>query len=316
MTVLITGATGFAGSYLTEFLLSAGKRVFGLVHKESSHQLPPNHDRFIALPGDILSLEDVSGAYQIAQPEVVYHLAGQPSPMLSWRSPDRTFAINTGGTANILRSACQYGKPRVVVVTSAHIYDHTESKAEIVTENTIPAPVDPYGISKWAAGKLAQAYFQSHALPAIEACPFNHIGPRQTRGFVVPDFASQVASIKLGLKMPVIKVGNLSAERDFTDVRDVVRAYHALGEKGKAGEKYLVCSGKAVPIQELLDRLLTIAGIEVSVEIDAERYRPVDVKSVAGSYSKLMAQTGWMPKVSLERSLRDVYEEWLERLSE
>jgi len=316
MTILITGATGFAGSYLTELLLTAGEKVFGLIHQASSHQLPPEDDRFTALPGDILSFEDVSEAYQISQPEVVYHLAGQPSPMLSWTSPDRTFAINCGGTANILRAACQYGKPRVVVVTSAHIYDHTESSAELVTENTIPAPVDPYGISKWAAGKLANAYFKSHALPAIEACPFNHIGPRQTRGFVVPDFASQVASIKLGIRTPVIKVGNLSAERDFTDVRDVVRAYYALGEKGKAGEKYLVCSGKAVPIQELLDRLLAIAGIEVSVEIDSERYRPVDVKSVAGSYSKLMTQTGWMPQFSLDSSLRDVYDEWLKRLAE
>lgn len=315
MTVLITGATGFAGSYLTELLLETGIRVFGLVHRESSHQPLPRHDRFTALPGDILSFEDVSEAYQKAQPEVVYHLAGQPSPSLSWKLPAQTFAINCGGTANVLRAACQHGKPRVVVVTSAHIYDHSDRLAEIVTENTIPTPVDPYGISKWAAGKLVEAYFRSHNLPVIEACPFNHIGPRQSRGFVVPDFASQVASIKLGITTPNIKVGNLSAERDFTDVRDVVTAYLALGKNGLAGEKYLVCSGKAIPIQELLDRLLKIAGIQVSVEIDTDRYRPVDVKSVAGSYSKLKAQTGWQPQVTLDKSLRDVYEEWLERLS-
>ncbi len=159
------------------------------------------------------------------------------------------------------------------------------------------------------------AYYRRYQLPAIEARPFNHIGPRQTRGFVVPDFASQVAAIKLGKSEPVIKVGNLSAKRDFTDVRDVAEAYRKIGFEGRPGETYIVCSGKVVSIKAILDKIIVIAGVSVTVEQDPDRVRPTDINSVVGSYAKLEKEAGWRPQIELTQSLSDVFQEWLEHLS-
>jgi GDP-4-dehydro-6-deoxy-D-mannose reductase len=315
MEILVTGATGFVGSYLSELLLEAGHTIFGLVHEATSHQPYPESDKFIAIEGDITIADDVKKCFQERKPALVFHLAGQPSPVESWASPAKTITINTAGTANILRFASQFGKPRVVVVTSSHLYGKLRGDTVRISEETSPEPVDPYGISKWAAGKLVKAYFERYQLPAIEARPFNHIGPRQSQGFVVPDFASQLAAIKLGQIDPLIKVGNLAAKRDFTDVRDVVRAYSDIGEIGEAGESYLVCSGKAVSIKGILDRLIEIGEISVKIEPDPKRYRSIDVKSISGDYSKLNQQTGWHPKISLDESLQDVFEEWMERLA-
>ena len=315
MRILVTGVTGFAGSFLAELLLKSGHDVYGLVHPSSSHQPTPDHNRFIAVRGSILDRDEVNNVYVEAKPDLVYHLAGQASPVQSWQIPAQTFAVNTGGTANILQAAQKYGRPRVVVVTSAHMYGTLGHESVAITEFTMPAPADPYGISKLAAGQLVNAYYRRYQLPAIEARPFNHIGPRQTRGFVVPDFASQVAAIKLGKSEPVIKVGNLSAKRDFTDVRDVAEAYRKIGFEGRPGETYIVCSGKVVSIKAILDKIIVIAGVSVTVEQDPDRVRPTDINSVVGSYAKLEKETGWRPQIELTQSLRDVFQEWLEHLS-
>ncbi|HUS94281.1 MAG TPA: GDP-mannose 4,6-dehydratase [Patescibacteria group bacterium] len=315
MRILVTGVTGFAGSFLAELLLDSGHDVYGLVHPDSSHQPCPDHDRFTPLTGNILVQNEVDKVFLLAKPHLVYHLAGQASPVRSWEIPAQTFAVNTGGTANILLSAQENGQPRVVVVTSAHMYGTIGLSSTAITEETIPAPADPYGISKWAAGQLVSVYYRRYGLPVIEARPFNHIGPRQTLGFVVPDFASQIAAIKLGLREPVIKVGNLSVRRDFTDVRDVAEAYRKLGLEGRAGETYLVCSGKTVSIRGILDKIIEIAGVKVTVEEDPDRVRPADNNAVVGSYSKLQRETGWEPQITLAQSLSDVFNEWLGTLS-
>jgi GDP-4-dehydro-6-deoxy-D-mannose reductase len=312
MRILVTGVTGFAGSFLAELLLASGHKVYGLVHPDSSHQPCPDHERFTALTGNILSRDEVNEVYGLAKPDLVYHLAGQASPYRSWDIPSRTIAVNTGGTANILQFAQNNGQPRVVVVTSAHMYGTAGHDSAVITEDTIPAPADPYGISKWAAGQLVGVYYRRYRLPAIEARPFNHIGPRQTRGFVVPDFASQIAAIKLGLHEPVIRVGNLSARRDFTDVRDVAEAYRKIGLEGRSGETYVVCSGKVVSIRSILDKIIEIAGVNVTVEQDPDRAQSSDINSVVGSYEKLKQETGWKPLIDLAQSLSDVYKEWLE----
>ena len=170
-------------------------------------------------------------------------------------------------------------------------------------------------MSKLAAALLAPIYWQRYGLPVVEARPFNHIGPRQTRGFVVPDFASQVAAVKLKQSEAEIRVGNLDAERDFTDVRDVVRAYHLLANRGQPGESYLVCSGTTVSIRLILDTLLELADCPVKIVPDPERMRPAENPTIVGSYQKLKRETGWEPTITLSQSLKDTLEDWLERRS-
>lgn len=250
------------------------------------------------------------------KPDIIYHLAGQASPALSWRDPARTLAINAGGTANILEAALAGGRPRVLVVSSADVYGPVAAADLPLTELTPIAPRHPYGVSKWAAGQLTRLYWERYQLPAIEARPFNHIGPRQAPGFVAPDFASQLAAIKLGRQPATLAVGNLAAERDFTDVRDVVGAYEALMARGRPGECYLICSGRAVSIDWLLRTLVEIAGIPVTITHDPARMRPSDTPRLYGDYTKIRQDTGWQPQIPLRQSLADTFADWLQRLRE
>jgi GDP-4-dehydro-6-deoxy-D-mannose reductase len=316
MRIFITGATGFAGSHLVDMLLAQEHEVFALTHPATSHQTLPNHPRLHGIDGDLLDLDSLKTAVQQAQPDTVYHLAGQAYPDRSWNNPALTIAINTGGTANLLEAVIAYGRPRVVVVSSAEIYGYVSEDELPLTENTWPQPRHPYGVSKVAAGLLTAVYAQRYDLPVVEARPFNHIGPRQALGFVVPDFASQLAAIKLGQQPPVISVGNLEARRDFTDVRDVVRAYQILAEKGIPGEGYLICSGQAVPINYLLTILIEAAQTDVEVTYDPKRMRPSDTPCLYGSHGKITKDTGWKPEIHLRESLNDAFHDWLERLAQ
>lgn len=311
MRVFITGATGFAGSHLVDHLLATGHAVFALVHKDTSHQALPEDGRVTAVPGDLLDGETLKTAVAAAAPDVIYHLAGQAYPALSWQKPAFTLAINTGGTANVLDAAVAYGRPRVVVVTSAEIYGQINAQMLPLTEATPPQPRHPYGVSKLAAGQLAAIYWQRYQLPVVEARPFNHIGPRQALGFVVPDFASQLAAIKLGRQPPVMSVGNLDAQRDFTDVRDVAAAYAALAERGRPGEAYFICSGQPVSIHYLLNTLAELAAVAVDIQYDPARMRPSDTPCLYGSYGKLERDTGWRPRIHLRQSLADALQEWI-----
>lgn len=314
MRIFITGATGFAGSHLIESLLTQDHEVYALTHPATSHQELPNHPNLHGIPGDLLDLDSLKTAVLQAQPDTIYHLAGQAYPARSWDNPALTIAINTGGTANLLEAAVAFGRPRVVIVTSAEIYGFVAEADLPLTEATTPQPRHPYGVSKYAAGQLTAVYAQRYDLPVVEARPFNHIGPRQALGFVVPDFASQLAAIKLGQKAPIISVGNLDARRDFSDVRDVVTAYQILAAKGSPGEGYLICSGQAVSIHYLLNALIEAAGIAVEVVYDPARMRPSDTPILYGSHAKLSNDTGWKPEIHLRQSLNDAYQDWLQRL--
>lgn len=314
MRVFVTGATGFAGSHLMDLLLGEGHQVFALVHHSSSKQALPAHSLVTPVAGDLMDAAGMETAVAAAKPDVVFHLAGQAYPGLSWQKPAWTVAINTGGTANLLQAAAAYGRPRVVVVTSAEIYGALAESDLPVTEQTPPQPRHPYGVSKWAAGQLAALYWQRYELPVIEARPFNHIGPRQALGFVAPDFASQLAAIKLGRQEAKMRVGNLEAQRDFTDVRDVVRAYWALAEHGRPGGSYVICSGQPVSIHTILTILAQLADVRVEIEYDPERMRPSDVPRLYGSYARLRRDTGWQPQIHLRQSLADTLADWLARL--
>lgn len=314
MRAFITGATGFAGAHLVELLLAAGYDVAALVHAATSHQALPDADGVRPYPGDLLDAASLTAAMRDARPDVVFHLAGQAYPARSWGDPALTLAINTGGTATVLEAAVAAGGPRVVVVTSAEIYGVLDADQMPITEATAPQPRHPYGVSKLAAGLLASVYWQRYGLPVVEARPFNHIGPRQAPGFVVPDFAAQLAAIRLGQQPPEIHVGNLDTQRDFTDVRDVAAAYKLLGEGGEPGEAYLICSGRPVSIRDLLDEMLDLAGVDVTVTFDPARMKPSDTPCIYGSYDKLHARTGWSPNIPLRQSLADALADWEARL--
>jgi len=315
MRVFITGATGFAGSHLVDQLLAAGHHVLALVHEATSHQGLPQHPNVQPVGGDLLDLRALTAAVRAARPDVIFHLAGQAYPARSWDDPALTVAVNTGGTGNVLRAAVECGRPRVVVVTSAEIYGPVSPGDLPLTEETPPSPRHPYGVSKLAAGQLARVYWERFGLPVVEARPFNHIGPRQARGFVVPDFASQLAAIRLSRREPVIRVGNLDPERDFTDVRDVAAAYLRLAEAGRPGEAYLICSGRAVSVRHMLDTLIDLAGVAVAVQVDEARVNPSDTPCLYGSNAKIAADTGWRPQIPLRRSLADALADWESRLA-
>ncbi len=313
MRIFITGATGFAGSHLADRLTVADHQLFALVHEETSHQTLPDGKNIQQISGDLLDLSSLKKAVSKARPDIIYHLAGQASPAVSWRDPALTMAVNGGGTANLLEAAVAFGKPRVIIVTSAEIYGQVQKENLPLTEDSVARPRHPYGISKMAAGQLAPLYWQRYELPVIEARPFNHVGPRQELGFVVPDFASQLAAIKLGLKQPVMSVGNLEAERDFTDVRDVADAYVTLAERGHPGETYLICSGKAVSIYSLLQTLIDLAEVDVQITFDPNRMRPSETPCLFGSYAKIEEQIGWRPRIPLRQSLADALQDWTAR---
>lgn len=314
MRIFITGATGFAGSHLVDSLLAQGHDIYALMHPATSHQALPNHARMHSISGDLLDVDSLKTAVQQAQPDVIYHLAGQAYPARSWENPALTIAINTGGTANLLEAAVAYGRPRVVIVSSAEIYGYVTAADLPLTEESVPQPRHPYGVSKHAAGQLTAVYARQYNLPVVEARPFNHIGPRQALGFVTPDFASQLAAIKLQQRPPVISVGNLDAQRDFSDVRDVIRAYQLLAEKGRSGEAYLICSGQPVSIQYLLNALIDAAGITVEINYDPTRMRPSDTPCLYGSPAKITRDTAWKPEIHLRQSLADTYADWLQKL--
>ncbi len=314
MRIFITGATGFAGSHLVENLIAQGHQLFLLVHEATSHQPLMQHENMTLIAGDLLQQETLETAVAQAKPDVVYHLAGQAYPARSWQQPGLTLAVNSVGTANLLQAVVNQGRPRVLIVTSAEIYGEVQAEDLPITEQSPPAPNHPYGVSKWMAGLLVSLYWQRYQLPVVEARPFNHIGPHQALGFVVPDFASQLAAIKLGQRPNTMRVGNLQAMRDFTDVRDVVRAYMLLAEKGQPGESYLICSGKPVKIEAILQKLIEIVDVEVAVGTDPKRIRPSDTPCLYGSYAKIQKQTGWQPQIGLDQSLKDILADWAERL--
>jgi GDP-4-dehydro-6-deoxy-D-mannose reductase len=262
----------------------------------------------------LLDPASLIAAVSETKPDVIYHLAGLALTNQSWEIPAKTLALNAGGTANILEAARTFGRPRVVIVTSAEIYGRVRPEDLPITEESQPHPIHPYALSKITAGQLAGLYWERYRLPVIEARPFNHIGPRQAQGFVVPDFAGQIAAILAGLQEAVISVGNLSAERDFTDVRDVAAAYTALANSVRPGESYLICSGKAVSIETILLTLIELAGIEIEIVQDPARMRPSETPRLLGSYAKIQRDTGWQPEIALRQSLADALADWRERL--
>jgi GDP-4-dehydro-6-deoxy-D-mannose reductase len=311
MRVLITGINGFVGGHLAEHLLAQGRHeVWGLTRGPGKLQ-PFLAGRVAEVHADLSDAEAATEAIVAAQPAVIFHLAGQPFVPESFRDPAGTLSANTLGALHIFLTLIEYRiKARVVVVGTNEEYG-TISEADLpIGELTPLRPANPYGVSKAAQSLLAQQYHLSHGLDVVRARPFTHIGPRQNERFVTAAFARQVARIERGLQAPVVQVGNLSARRDFTDVRDMVRAYALLAERGEPGAVYNAGSGQAVMVRELLDQLLAASSVPVEVRLNPELMRPIDIPVVVCDASRLRERTGWTPQIPLERTLHDILDYW------
>ena len=315
LRALITGVSGFVGSHLAEHLLAQTDwEVAGTVYGPHGN-IDAIRDQLYLYPAELSQLPVAEFVLQHARPDLVFHLAAMAVTGESWRDPAATLRINLSMQANILQAIVNLGlRSRVIVVGSSEEYGAVSEQDLPVNESAPFRPLNPYAVSKVGQDMLGLQYHLSHGLDVVRVRPFNHIGPRQGLGFVTSDFASQVARIEAGRQAPVMRVGNLEAERDFTDVRDVVRAYHLLAQHGEAGEVYNIGSGRAHAVREVLEGLLRQAGADIQVEPDPDRMRPSDIPRVVCDYRKLRECTGWEPKISFEDSLVDVLVYWRERV--
>lgn len=293
MRVLVTGSKGFVGQWLIRHLEASGEEAVGL-------------DAEV----DITDPAAISKAITRAAPEAICHLAAQASVGASWSDQAATYTVNTVGAVNVLAGAvaCD-ARPRVLLVSSSEVYGRIRPSDLPVREEAPFAPVSPYAASKAAAELAGMQAWLGQGLEVVRARPFNHTGPGQRTDFVVPALAMQVAeAVASGAE--ALYTGNLEPKRDITDVRDVVRAYRLLLERGEPGEAYNVCSGVSVSIREVAERLLRIAGLDLPVVVDQDRVRPVEIPELRGDPAKLQAATGWRPEIGLDQTLADVVGYW------
>jgi GDP-4-dehydro-6-deoxy-D-mannose reductase len=293
---LVTGARGFVGSWLTAHLEESGDEVVAIDHEV-----------------EITDGAAVRAAMVDAGPDAVYHLAALTNVGRSWADPAEVLRVNAMGTLHVLEAArvCAQA-PRVLLTSSAEVYGAVLAASLPVTEEAPLAPVTPYGAAKIAAEYLGIQAHLAYGLPVVRTRPFNHVGPGQSSGFVVPALAERIVEARRN-GATTIPVGNLTPRRDLTDVRDVVRAYRLLAERGVPGEVYNVCSGRDVSIEEVAALLQKLAGTNLRLELDPSLTRPVDVPVVRGDPTKLRAATGWEPTFTLERTLLDVLDQWSDR---
>ncbi len=309
-TILVTGGSGFAGSHVIDRLVAGGHHVVAWRRSGGTRPAHSDHETVRWDEVDILDAARVRDAIAALRPSVVYHCAGAAHVGQSWLRTDDTLAVNVRGTHHLLEALRRIGTPvRVVVPSSATVY---RSADEPLTEDHPRVPESPYGLSKLAQELLA-ASAVADGIEVVIARAFNHFGPRQDSSFVTSSLARQIADVEAGRRTPELAVGNLDARRDLTDVRDTARAYVLLAERGRPGRAYNVCSGHAVTIRELLDRLLARATVPVKVRVDPERYRPNDVPLVLGDRSRISTEVGWQPELPLDRTLDDLLGYWRTR---
>lgn len=311
MKALIIGAAGFVGSYLIQHLSDTYDWEIHAT-KLSSETFDASDIRIHDL--DIMNTVEIEILLKKLRPDYIFHLAAQSSVALSWKNPALTVDINIKGTLNILdtiRNIPGYS-PKILLIGSGEEYGYILPDETPINEQVIPRPGNIYAATKACQNMLGSIYSRAYGLHLIMVRAFNHIGPNQAPIFVVSDFCKQVAEIEAGIKLPVMRVGNLQAKRDFTDVRDVVRAYGLLIQKGQAGETYNIGSGHAIAIQELLDKILSLSEKNISVELDTARLRPADIPVIEADIQKIQQLTAWKPEISLNQTLLETLNYWRE----
>jgi len=307
-TILVTGAAGFAGSHLLDLLETGPATV--VAWRRPGDPLPANRsgDELPWMSVDLLDGEAVRAAVERTRPVAIYHCAGAADVGHSWERTRETLAVNVLGTFHLIEAVRRAGLPsRVLIPGSALVY---RQSGHALGETDAIGPTSPYGFSKLAQEMLGARGVTEAQIPILLTRSFNHIGPRQAPSFFASSFARQIATIEAGRSEPVMVVGNLYARRDLSDVRDTVRAYQAIVERGRPGSVYNVCSGRAHTVGAILERLLARARVPISVRVDPALQRPNDSALVLGDNTRIREELGWTPTIPIERTLEDLLDFW------
>jgi GDP-4-dehydro-6-deoxy-D-mannose reductase len=318
MRALITGVTGFTGSHLAEYLIREGHEAIGTVRgrNRQTEFIEDIKHNIALLECDLTDTNSVSQTLDEASPDVIFHLAAQSFVPTSWRAPQETINTNVIGTLNILESIRRSkSNPVIQIAGSSEEYGLVLPEETPIKETNQLRPLSPYAVSKVAQDLLGYQYHKSYGMNVVRTRAFNIVGPRSAGKIVTAAFAKQITEIEKGLKEPVINVGNLDSFRDFTDVRDIVRAYVLAIEKCDYGEAYNICSGKTWKIRDVLDMLISMSTRTIEIREDPVRMRPSDVQILLGDCTKFMNKTGWKPQIPFEQTLQDVMNYWKQKVA-
>lgn len=316
MRVLITGITGFVGSHLAEFALRQGADVIGSLRwRSKTEHIEHLRDRLTLVECDLRDLLSVRSVLEQARPDYVVHLAAQSFVAASWQTPSETLLTNAMSQLNLLEAMRQLNtRARFLAIGSSEEYGLVEVDELPIRETNPLRPLSPYAVSKVTQDLMGYQYFKSYGMDIIRTRAFNHTGPRRGESFMTSNFAKQVAEIEAGLREPVISVGDLKPTRDFSDVRDIVRGYWSLLERGAAGDVYNLCSGQDRSVEWILSFFLAQSKVSrIEVRQDPARLRPSDVPVLRGDSTKIERATGWRGRIPLEQTLTDLLQYWRQR---
>ena len=316
MRVLITGITGFVGSHMAEYALDKGAQVFGSTRwRSKTENIEHLRSKVTFIESDLRDLSSVRALLETSVPDYVVHLAAQSFVGVSWHAPAETLTTNIISQVNLLEALRGLKmSPRFLAVGSSEEYGLVLEDEVPIKETNPLRPLSPYAVSKVTQDMMGYQYFKSYGLPIIRTRAFNHEGPRRGDVFVTSNFARQVAEIEAGLREPVVYVGDLTPRRDYSDVRDIVRGYWLLLERGEPGEVYNLCSGHSWSIQQVLDFVLNLSTVKgIEVKTDPARLRPSDVMILEGDPTKMHKATGWKVEIPFERTLTELVDYWRQR---
>ena len=316
MRVLITGITGFVGSHMAEYALAKGAQVFGSTRwRSKTENIEHLRSKVTFIESDLRDLSSVRALLETSVPDYIVHLAAQSFVGVSWHAPAETLTTNIISQVNLLEALRGLKmSPRFLAVGSSEEYGLVLEDEVPIKETNPLRPLSPYAVSKVTQDMMGYQYFKSYGLPIIRTRAFNHEGPRRGDVFVTSNFARQVAEIEAGLREPVVYVGDLTPRRDYSDVRDIVRGYWLLLERGEPGEVYNLCSGRSWSIQQVLDFVLNLSTVKgITVKTDPARLRPSDVMVLEGDPTKMHKATGWKVEIPFERTLTELLDYWRQR---